>query len=115
MWRGKKKFVVFLTFSALGLGTVILVVANLANSGLPAGSEEVELASLPRQVLEDAHRFVPGVTFQRAWKFPPGGQLEAAGIAGYVLRSRVSWYESRDIAVYASDQPAEPESHEPIR
>ena len=94
----------------LGLAVTIVILANSVNDRLPAGCEEVELASLPPQVLEDARRAAPGLRFQRAWKFSPGGQLDTAGIMGYVLRSRVNWHESRDIAVYASSRAAEAES-----
>jgi hypothetical protein len=104
-----------MTVAVLGLVLVVVILVNSACSCLPDVYEEVALAAVPAHVLERARSMAPGVTFHRAWKFAPGGRFQTEGISGYLLRSRISWHESRDIEVSGMGQMPDPEFLEPIR
>jgi hypothetical protein len=97
--RRRKRLRAAITVAVLSVALVVIILVNSVCSCLPDRYEEVDLAAVPAQVMEKARDLAPGLTFQRAWKFAPGGRFETEGISGYVLRSRVSWYGSRDITV----------------
>jgi hypothetical protein len=99
--------------SILGLALVVVILVNSACSCLPTVYEEVALSAVPAHVLERARVMAPWLTFHRAWKFAPGGRFEIEGISGYLLRSQISWYESRDIEVSGMGQMPDPEFLEP--
>jgi hypothetical protein len=97
--KRRKRLRAAITVAVLSLALVVIVFVNSVCSCLPDEYEEVDLAAVPAQVMEKARGLAPGLIFHRAWKFAPGGRFETQGISGYLLRSRVSWYESRDITV----------------
>jgi hypothetical protein len=112
VWRGKT-LRIGITVAALGLALVVVVLVNSVCSCLPTVYEEVDLAAVPAQVLEKARGSAPGLIFHRAWKFAPGGRFDE-GISGYLLRSGVHWYNSRDIRVTQWNVDLAPEHLEPI-
>jgi hypothetical protein len=114
MRRGER-LKTWITVTILGLAMVVVILVTSACSCLPTVYQEVDLADVPAQVLENARRSAPNLIFHRAWKFAPGGRFKTeGGVTGYLLRSRVHWYESRDIKVYESVHDADPEDLQPI-
>jgi hypothetical protein len=115
MWRSKK-LRAGITVAVLGLGLVGIVLTSSVCSCLPDVYEEMDLAAVPAHVMEKAHSLAPGLIFQRAWKFAPGGRFETdVELTGYILRGRVNWYQSRDIEVRLGDFRPGPEYLEPIK
>lgn len=105
---------VWLTAVIAGLALVVVVMVKPACTCVPMTYKEVELADVPGDVLERGRALAPRSDFQRAWRYGPGGRFDAPERSGYLLRSRVNWYQSRDVRVKNSRPEAEAETLEPI-
>jgi hypothetical protein len=111
--RRRRKWLTGISVAFFALALVVVILVSTACSCLPTVYEEVEPASVPSQVMETAQLKAPGLTFHRAWRFAPDGRFDSYGTSGYLLRSQVNWYSSRDVEVQAHFPP-DPLVLEPI-